>query len=469
MPPTTPFKRLILRAVLHNISPMVIRLVSVSDRTDLPGLHDVFHAILGWSGDLGYLVRVHGQEFNSFRRSTRAKAFRDFQLHRQETFLHVCDVMDLWEWAVRVLCDLLGLIAFDNLPDRNGMYPMIGTTDGGCSEFEVAVIKDEPQNPSLDLRALDNPYISGVALQIHWNDIEAVEGKADWSKLDALFNAAKSSNKWVQLFIFPGFFTPAWALEGVKTDPFAIQYGPGTGTVLGLPMPCNGVYLSRWFAFLKRLSDRYGTSPAFKVIAADGPTSVSDEATLPRSPQDLKRWQNDGFKPSKYLAAWRETLKVYAADFPNQYVSLSLGRAPDILAIDDEGKIHANKGSHTRQTIVNEANSRLGRRFALQMNDVHAGPDASGSNSQIADQYIIGYIGRVITAFQMGGGMEHAIGSRKMGAEGNPALALRRSIDLALTQNQTGQHVNYVEIYEADVLPANMQPVLRDESARFPH
>ena len=80
---------------------MVIRLVSVSDRTDLPGLHDVFHAILGWSGDLGYLVRVHGQEFNSFRRSTRSKALRDFQLHRQEKFLYVCDVMDLWEWDVR--------------------------------------------------------------------------------------------------------------------------------------------------------------------------------------------------------------------------------------------------------------------------------------------------------------------------------------------------------------------------------
>ena len=56
MPATTQFKRLILRAVLRNVSPMVIRLVSVSDRTDLPGLHDVFHAILGWSGDLGYLL-----------------------------------------------------------------------------------------------------------------------------------------------------------------------------------------------------------------------------------------------------------------------------------------------------------------------------------------------------------------------------------------------------------------------------
>jgi hypothetical protein len=87
-------KRLILRAVPRYVSPMVIRLVSVSDRTDLPGLHDVFHAILGWSGDLGYLVRIHGQEFNSFRRSTRSKALRDFQLQRQEKFLYVCDVMD---------------------------------------------------------------------------------------------------------------------------------------------------------------------------------------------------------------------------------------------------------------------------------------------------------------------------------------------------------------------------------------
>src|SRR6266404_5248505 len=123
MPPTTPFKRLILRAVLRNVSPMVIRLVSVSDRTDLPGLRDVFHAsslerrpcILGWSGDLGYLVHIHGQEFNSFRRSTRSKALRDFQLHRQEKFLYVCDVMDLWEWEVRVL-DIQQGIEDDHTP-----------------------------------------------------------------------------------------------------------------------------------------------------------------------------------------------------------------------------------------------------------------------------------------------------------------------------------------------------------------
>jgi hypothetical protein len=83
----------------------------------------------------------------------------------------------------------------------------------------------------LDLRALDNPFISGIALQIHWRDIEPVQGQPDWSKLDELFAAAESSKKWVQLLIFPGFFAPAWAVEGVKTETFPIQYGPGKGTV----------------------------------------------------------------------------------------------------------------------------------------------------------------------------------------------------------------------------------------------
>ena len=28
---------------------------------------------------------------------------RDLQLRRQETFLYICDLLDLWEWEVRVL------------------------------------------------------------------------------------------------------------------------------------------------------------------------------------------------------------------------------------------------------------------------------------------------------------------------------------------------------------------------------
>src|ERR1700676_3773382 len=97
------FKRLILRAVLRQVSPMVIRLVSVCDHMPLPEFHDLFRIILGWNGDLGYSIRVHGQGFNSFVQKTRSKALHESKLHRQEKFHYVCDILDMWEWDVRVL------------------------------------------------------------------------------------------------------------------------------------------------------------------------------------------------------------------------------------------------------------------------------------------------------------------------------------------------------------------------------
>ena len=112
---TPSFKRLILRAVLRQVSPMVIRLISVSDHVPLPELHDVFRAILGWNGDLGYIIRVHGQEFSSFRRKTRSKALHEFKLHRQEKFLYVCDTLHMWEWDVRVL-DIQAGVDGDHAP-----------------------------------------------------------------------------------------------------------------------------------------------------------------------------------------------------------------------------------------------------------------------------------------------------------------------------------------------------------------
>lgn len=82
---------------------MVIRLISVPDRLSFPEFHEVIRTVLGWDGNLGYIVRVHGQEFNSFRRKTRFNALRELKLHRQEKFLYICDTLHMWEWDVRVI------------------------------------------------------------------------------------------------------------------------------------------------------------------------------------------------------------------------------------------------------------------------------------------------------------------------------------------------------------------------------
>jgi hypothetical protein len=375
--------------------------------------------------------------------------------------------------AARVLLGL-GLLSSTLLParaqptdlvdqDTRGETVRCAATDDTTPSGLAAVLASATyQSPKLQV--VKNPFISGVQVQINWRDIEPVQGKPDWSKLDELFAAAESSKKWVHIAIFPGFFSPAWALEGAKTDLFPIPYGPGHGTVTSLPMPWDRVYLDRWFAFVKQLSERYGRSPAFRVIAAAGPTAVSEEMTLPsNSPPEIKKWLSDGYTPAKYLAAWDETFHVYADAFPNQCISLAAPHLP----ILEQGRRDRPAQVRAQQDIVERGLRILGRRLAIQGNNLHAG-QAPVENADFTD-FIQSYSGRIITGFEMRGGSAGAQPSKVMGAEGNPPLALRRSIDKGMAPNKAGQHVNYLEIYAADVLLAQMQPVLQYAAALFRH
>jgi hypothetical protein len=324
----------------------------------------------------------------------------------------------------------------------------------------VVVLENKPGQAQLDLQALNNPFISGVALQIRWRDLEPVEGKPDWTKLDQLFAGAELSNKWVQLLIFPGFFSPPWALEGAQTEMFAIQYGPGKGEMEKLPLPWDKVYLTHWFAFLKQLSDRYGKSPAFRVAAAAGPTSVSAEFTLPMKPEDVEKWRSLGYTPRKYEEAWQKVFQVYEADFPNQYVSLSMGSG---LNINDRDKRDARAGRPTKEAVIEEGISVLGRRFVLQNSNLDGNPEKErGPNNVLL---VISYNGRIVTGFQLRTNCLHNSGN--MGAEGDPPLALKKSVNRGMQPNSAGRHVNYLEIYAPDVLADEMQPVLRDAASLF--
>jgi hypothetical protein len=74
--------------------------------------------------------------------------------------------------------------------------------------------------------------------------------------------------------------------------------------------------------------------------------------------------------------------------------------------------------------------------------------------------FIKSYSGRIITGFEMRGGSFGPNPSKVMGAEGDPPLALRRSIDKGMAANNAGRHINFLEIYAGDVLAPDMQPVL---------
>jgi len=355
--------------------------------------------------------------------------------------------------AVRVLCILLTIL----------LLPFVGLTESRPAETPnglVVVLENKPEASQLDLRALKNPYIRGVALQIRWRDIEPVQGQPNWSKLDQLLAAAESSNKWVQFLIFPGFFSPSWATEGTQTVTFPIQYGPGKGTLERLPLPWDRVYLGHWFDFLKELSVRYGKSPAFRVVAAAGPTSVSAEFTLPHQPEEIQKWKAIGYTPSKYIDAWQKVFEVYAADFPNQYVSLSLGSG---INIDERSERDARAGKPTKEAIIGEAIRILGGRFALQDSNLDGNPEPDRGPHGVP--LVIGYNGRIVTGFQLRTSCVRNSGN--MGAEGDPPLALKKAINRGTQPNDNGYRINYLEIYEPDVLANQMQSVLSYGASLF--
>jgi hypothetical protein len=122
-----------------------------------------------------------------------------------------------------------------------------------------------------------------------------------------------------------------------------------------------------------------------------------------------------------------------------------------------------------RQEIVDQAMRVFGRRLAIQSNDLHAG-HAPVESADYTD-FINSYNGRIITGFEMRGGSQGPVPSKIMGAEGNPPVAVRRSIDKGMAANNAGRHVNYLEIYEGDVLSADMQPTLEYAASLFhqPH
>jgi hypothetical protein len=361
--------------------------------------------------------------------------------------------------AVRIALVLLSAAA-SLFPSAASATPVPPPANNSAPSGLVVVIENKPQQAQLNLQALNNPLISGVALQIRWRDIEAVQGKPDWSKLDQLFAAAESSHKWVQLLIFPGFWSPPWALEGAQTLTLPIQYGPGKGTLEKLPLPWDRVYLNHWFDFLKQLSAKYGNSPAFRVAAAAGPTSVSAEFTLPHKPEEMQEWRRVGYTASKYIEAWQQVFEVYAADFPNQYVSLSMGFG---MNIDDLGKKDARAGKPTKEAIIDEGIRIFGRRFVLQNSNLDGYPEPERGVHGIP--LLISYNGHIITGFQLRTSCLRNSGN--MGAEGDPPLALRKCIDRGTLPNASGHRINYLEIYEPDVLAPEMQPVLHYGASLF--
>lgn len=318
----------------------------------------------------------------------------------------------------------------------------------------IAVEEYRPGDPTIFSSAVfSNALIGGVAPRINWKDLEPSAGQFHWQVIDQVFAQAAASDKFVVLILVPGFGTPAWALQGVATATFARQYGLGAGNAAALPLPWDQTYLSRWFTFLQAVADRYGTNPAFRMISAAGPTSVSVEMSLPNGPADVSRWVALGYTPARYETAWKAAFEAYERIFPAQFISLALYPG---LAIGNTGRPDASQRTATPASIVAEG-LRDKAVFALQTSGLTGARSGSEGYDQVSSSSAL-----IVTGFQLSTSATKNPG--QMGDAASPVHALTLTFARGVAA-----HVDFLEVYEADVLNPAMQGVLRATLAQLPH
>jgi hypothetical protein len=303
--------------------------------------------------------------------------------------------------------------------------------------------------------------VSGVDVDIQWDNLEPAPDTFDWSALDCVFAQADANHKFVVLAVIPGFRSPSWVLQlpGVQTQSFKFAYFNKETEPKALPLPWNEAYLHAWFTFLGALAQRYGNSPEFRLIQVAGPTSVSTEMSLPdrktgdtalppaTNGSDIAEWKALGYTPDKYVNAWNETFDQYHQLFPHQYLSLSLYPGLPI------GNNEAEERRARRDTVnrVIAAGMRYKQQFALQENGIKGGEKQPSDPEYIA---VRDHCGEIVT------GLQNSRSATKYPADQGP---LDRALD-----HVAAAGVDFWEVYVSDVENPSMTDVLKRATTQLP-
>jgi hypothetical protein len=212
---------------------------------------------------------------------------------------------------------------------------------------------------------LDNPAVSGLAIESHWSQLEPnpppplelhPPSPYVWTYLDdavaavSAYNMANSTQtpKTIQFMIMPGFDSPTWLLDELSSCDglFEIDHLPppsdcGRVTFTGykeggdgnqLPLPWSDTYKTAFRALLVDVSARYGagTNSGVISISVAGPTAASDEMIMP----------NNINTPTQKFSGRGMTNKILPNDMwvalqVNHYVGMAAYQNSDQAFIDE--------------------------------------------------------------------------------------------------------------------------------------
>ncbi|MGA3362095.1 MAG: beta-galactosidase [Solirubrobacteraceae bacterium] len=285
-----------------------------------------------------------------------------------------------------------------------------------------------PSYPS-DIFAQKGDF-AGLDFAIQWCNLEPSPNRFDWAPIETVMNEAQKAGMFVTLTVIPGFSTPRWVFRqpGVQYTKSSFSYHKVVTPTQLLPLPWNTAYLNLWYDFLRHMASEFRNDRNFVMVAVGGPTSISDEMSLPywtgtpatrpdKNPNfdpaqkalggsDIAMWEALDYDPATYVAAWARTFSMYREIFPNQHMSLSLidglpiirehvfvGPPGHQISVEKEA-IDGNEVTATPLAVI-AAGRKYGSRFVLQSDGL--GPTYASAPTYL---YVQGNCGSIDTGFQ---------------------------------------------------------------------
>lgn len=192
---------------------------------------------------------------------------------------------------------------------------------------------DEASFARFSARLRVNPYLSGVCLHFHWDRIEKEPGKPDFSAIDRTVAVLREIGMKYQLCLKPGAYTPLFVYDK-GAQPFETRvtnpHRANVGEAVKLPVPWDPVYEREFTRIIEQLGKKYANDPLCVSVVLTCANFMSAEMHLPKTRQDLSRWQDLGDYEAKLFEVYEKFIGVWGTAFPKQDLSLHLSKVLDL-------------------------------------------------------------------------------------------------------------------------------------------
>jgi hypothetical protein len=218
-----------------------------------------------------------------------------------------------------------------------GQSPVLDTKQGPPIRTGLWLLQPLPDNGhklsafAAGVRA--NPELAGACIHIHWKDVEKEAGKPDFGAIDKTVSVLRGIGMKYQLCLQPGVNTPAYVYkEGAQsfatrvTNPHRVNFGEA----VVIPVPWDPIYQRDFSRVIKQLGERYASDPLCVSVVLTCANFMSAEMHLPRSREDLAKWEALGNYEQKLFDVYKKYTDEWGKVFPRQEISLHLSKVLDL-------------------------------------------------------------------------------------------------------------------------------------------